>query len=83
MPKTITLRLKDDDYELFKDLVNKENRPISNYIETAVKKYIEYAHNKIEFETNEHYNTTQYPKVLKNGSNDSNQKISAKRKYNS
>ncbi len=35
MPKTITLRLKDDVYKAFLEAALAENRPISNLIETA------------------------------------------------
>ena len=32
MPKTVTLRLKDDIYDLFTRLAGQENRPLSNFI---------------------------------------------------
>ena len=35
MSKTVTLRLKDDVYETFKEAALAENRPLSNLIETA------------------------------------------------
>ena len=35
MPKTVTLRLKDDVYQMFSEAAEAENRPISNLIETA------------------------------------------------
>jgi predicted transcriptional regulator len=35
MPKTITLRLKDDVYNAFLEAALAENRPVSNLIETA------------------------------------------------
>ena len=41
MSKTITLRLKDDKYYLFKKFAESENRPLSNFIETATKKFID------------------------------------------
>lgn len=41
MSKTITLRLKDDKYELFRKFAESENRPLSNFIETATKRFIE------------------------------------------
>lgn len=67
MPKTITLRLKDDDYELFKDLAEEENRTISNYIETAVKRFIELTYGKDEVETGEIKNNTEFNRNLKSG----------------
>ncbi|MBT8366300.1 MAG: CopG family transcriptional regulator [Deltaproteobacteria bacterium] len=35
MPKTVTLRLKDDVYNAFMEAALAENRPLSNLIETA------------------------------------------------
>ena len=35
MSKTVTLRLKDDVYEAFREAALAENRPLSNLIETA------------------------------------------------
>ena len=35
MPKTVTLRLKDEVYETFLEAAKAENRPLSNFIETA------------------------------------------------
>lgn len=35
MPKTLTLRLDDEIYELFKSAARAENRSIANLIETA------------------------------------------------
>jgi predicted transcriptional regulator len=35
MPKTITLRLKDEVYEILLEVAKAENRPLSNLIETA------------------------------------------------
>ena len=35
MPKTVTLRLKDDVYNAFLEAAQAENRPLSNLIETA------------------------------------------------
>ena len=35
MPKTVTLRLKDDVYNALREAALAENRPLSNLIETA------------------------------------------------
>ncbi len=35
MPKTVTLRIKDDAYNIFQEAARAENRPLSNLIETA------------------------------------------------
>ncbi|PKL47132.1 MAG: CopG family transcriptional regulator [Candidatus Riflebacteria bacterium HGW-Riflebacteria-2] len=53
MPKTVTLRLKDDIYELFNKLAGQENRPLSNFIETAVLRFIQETEFVDEFEMNE------------------------------
>ena len=41
MPKTVTLRLSDDVYQLFRQSADSDNRPLSNFIETATKRFIE------------------------------------------
>jgi hypothetical protein len=45
MAKVVTLRLNDDVYNTFKTIADQENRPLSNFIETAALRYI----NEIEF----------------------------------
>lgn len=45
MSKTVTLRLDDEIYQKIKTFADQDNRPISNYIETATLRYI----NEIEF----------------------------------
>jgi predicted transcriptional regulator len=45
MAKVVTLRLDDEVYNTFKTLADQENRPLSNFIETAALQYI----NEIEF----------------------------------
>jgi len=41
MSKTVTLRLDDAVYERFKHLAEDDNRPLSNFIETAALRFIE------------------------------------------
>jgi hypothetical protein len=41
MSKTVTLRLSDDVYKLFRQSAENDNRPLSNFIETAAKRFIE------------------------------------------
>lgn len=41
MAKVVTLRLNDDAYHLFSHYAKDDNRTLSNFIETAAKKYIE------------------------------------------
>ncbi len=40
MPKTITIRLKDDVYRVFAEAARADNRTISNLIETAALKQV-------------------------------------------
>jgi uncharacterized protein (DUF1778 family) len=41
MSKTVTLRLSDDVYQLFRQSAESDNRSLSNFIETAAKRFIE------------------------------------------
>jgi predicted transcriptional regulator len=41
MSKTVTLRLSDDVYRLFRQSAESDNRPLSNFIETATRRFIE------------------------------------------
>lgn len=41
MSKTVTLRLTENVYRRFKTLAERENRPLSNFIETAASRYVE------------------------------------------
>ena len=41
MSKTVTLRLPEKTYERFRMLAERENRPLSNFIETAASRYVE------------------------------------------
>jgi len=67
MSKTITLRLSEETYKVFRKLADRDNRPISNFIETAVKRFIE--HNVLvdEFEMEEIRNNKDLNKSLKSG----------------
>lgn len=70
MSKTITLRLSDESYKKYKSLAEKDNRPISNFIETAVKRYIEHNIHVDEFEMEEINNNTELRKSIKKGVSD-------------
>ena len=50
MSKTVTLRLNDNIYTLFRNLAESENRPLANFIETSVLRFIEDSHFVDEFE---------------------------------
>ena len=41
MSKTVSVRLNDRVYRLFRKLAEQDNRPLSNFIETAALRYIE------------------------------------------
>lgn len=50
MSRVVTLRLPDETYERFRTLAERENRPLSNFIETAALKYVETDQYVDEFE---------------------------------
>ena len=53
MSKTITLRLDDGVYQHFRDLAELDNRPLSNFIETAALRFLETKQFADEFEMEE------------------------------
>jgi len=53
MSKTVTLRLKEDIYDLFRKLAKQDNRPLSNFIETAALRFIDDSEYVDTFEMNE------------------------------
>ncbi|NQV15123.1 CopG family transcriptional regulator [bacterium] len=53
MSKTVTLRLKEEIYIKFHKLAKLDNRPLSNFIETAALKYIDNSEYVDSFEMNE------------------------------
>ena len=53
MSKTVTLRLKEDTYDLFQKLAKQDNRPLSNFIETAALRFIHDSEYVDSFEMNE------------------------------
>lgn len=70
MSKTITLRLSEENYKVFRKLADRDNRPISNFIETAVKRFIEHNVSVDEFELEEIQNNVELNKSLKRGISD-------------
>jgi predicted DNA-binding protein len=70
MSKTITLRLSDEKYKIYKLLAERDNRPISNFIDTAVNKFIEINELVDEFEMEEIRNNIELNKSIKQGLND-------------
>lgn len=70
MSKTITLRIDDDIYDKFKNHAKIENRSLSNFIETATKKYIDEIDFVDDFEMIEITENELLLKNLKKGSKD-------------
>jgi len=53
MSKTVTLRLDDEVYRRFRRLAVRDNRPLSNFIETAALRYVEREQFVDDFEMDE------------------------------
>jgi len=53
MSKTVTLRLADGVYRRLRTLAERDNRPLSNFIETAALRYVESEEYVDEFELDE------------------------------
>ena len=53
MSKTVTLRLKDSVYKRLRGPAERDNRRLSNFIETATLRYIEQEEYVDEFEMHE------------------------------
>jgi len=70
MSKTVTLRLPDEVYERFRTLAERENRPLSNFIETAASRYVEAEQLVDEFEMTEIRGNAELNRSLKRGVKD-------------
>lgn len=70
MAKTVTLRLDDATYDIIKQHAKADNRPLSNYIETATLKYIEEVDYVDDFEMENILNDENLIRNLKKGSAD-------------
>jgi len=70
MSKTVTLRLNDPVYQLFKGVAERENRPISNFIETAVMRFVQDHETVDEFEMAEIRGNIELNQSLKRGHQD-------------
>ena len=70
MSKTVTLRLPEETYQRFRILAERENRPLSNFIETAAFRYTESEQVVNEFEMEEIRTNTALNKSLKQGVKD-------------
>ncbi len=74
MSRTVTLRLNDDIYNLFRSLAESDNRPLSNFIETAACRFIENNEFADEFEMKEIDNNVLLNKSIKRGALDAKAK---------
>jgi len=72
MSKTVTLRLPESTYERFRTLAERENRPLSNFIETAASRYVEAEQFVDEFEMAEIEANSELNRSLKRGIKDAN-----------
>ncbi|MBL8025856.1 MAG: CopG family transcriptional regulator [Fibrobacteres bacterium] len=70
MHKTVTLRLDESNYNIFKLLASRENRPISNFIETATMRYVQSTEYADEFEMAEINQNKALNESLKRGLSD-------------
>jgi len=74
MSKTITLRLDDNVYKRFKGMATHDNRPISNFIETAALRFVEEHEYVDEFEMAEIRGNSSLNKSIKAGLRDAKAK---------
>jgi len=70
MSRVVTLRLPDETYERFRTLAERENRPLSNFIETAALKYVETDQYVDEFEMAEIRGNAALNRSLRRGMKD-------------
>ena len=70
MSKTLTLRLDDAVYQLFRGVAERENRPMSNFIETAVLQFVQDRETVDEFEMAEIRGNIGLNQSLKRGHQD-------------
>ena len=67
MSKTVTIRLDEEEYKLFKNFADMDNRAISNFIVTATSIYIEEISYVDEFEMVEIESNQELQKSLARG----------------
>jgi len=70
MSRIVTLRLPESTYERFRTLAERENRPLSNFIETAASRYVETEQFVDEFEMAEIEANSELNRSLKRGIKD-------------
>ena len=74
MPKTVTLRLNERIYNMFRNLAVSENRTLSNFIETSVLRFIEHNQFVDEYEMTEIKNNKELKASLNRAIKDVNAK---------
>ena len=74
MSKTVTLRLDDNIYHMFRSLAKSDNRPLSNYIETAALRFVESSDFVDEFEMEEIRKNAILNRSIKRGLKDAKDK---------
>ena len=77
MSKTVTLRLDEPVYRVFRSVAERENRPISNFIETAVLRFLEEHQAMDEFEMAEIRGNVELNRSLKRGVRDAKRRRGA------
>ena len=70
MSRIVTLRIPDETYKRLRTLAERENRPLSNFIETAALRYIETDQSADEFEMEEIRGNADLNRSLKRGTKD-------------
>nr|VFK79643.1 MAG: hypothetical protein BECKSD772D_GA0070982_105814 [Candidatus Kentron sp. SD] len=70
MEQTVTLRLSEHTYQRFHMLAEQENRPLSNFIETVISRYVEDQQFVDEFEMEEIHCNAELNRSLKQGIQD-------------
>ena len=70
MSKTVTLRLNQNIYELFRTMAESDNRTLSNFIETSALRYIEEHEYVDDYEMEEIRENQQLNRSLKRGLKD-------------
>ena len=74
MSQTVTLRLDDAVYQKFKGLAVNDNRPLSNFIQTAALRFVEEHEVVDEFEMAEIRDNASLNRSLKSGLRDAKAK---------
>jgi len=70
MSTTVTLRLDEKVYRKFRGMADNDNRPLSNFIETAVLRFLEDHEHVDEYEMAEIKGNANLSQSIKRGLND-------------